>query len=185
MEDSSILELYWKRSESAISETAVKYGAYCFTIAYNILTNREDAEESVSDTYLAAWNTIPPRRPGILSAYLGKITRHISIDRWRHLAADKRGGGELMLALDELSECIAGGDTVEQSLDRKRLRLCLNRFLETLPAPERQLFLRRYWYLDSTREAAAHLGFSESKVKSMLLRTREKLRRELKKEGLL
>lgn len=184
MDDQSIVELYWKRSETAISETAVKYGGYCYHIAYNILTNREDAEESVSDTYLAAWNTIPPRRPGLLSTYLGKLTRHLSIDRWRQLSAAKRGGGEVALALDELSECIAGGGSPEESLNRKVLCRVLNAFLEQLPETERRLFLRRYWYLDSTGEMAQRFGFSESKVKSMLHRIRGRLKRELEKEGL-
>ena len=106
MEDQGIIALFFERSEQAIEETDKKYGGYCYSIAYNILSNREDSEESVSDTYLAAWNTIPPRRPNFLNAFLAKMTRHISIDRWRKRSAQKRGGGEIILALDELEECV-------------------------------------------------------------------------------
>lgn len=185
MEDNTIVELYWSRSESAISESAVKYGSYCYSIAFNILTNNEDAEESVSDTWLAAWNAMPPRRPSILATFLGKITRHLSIDRWRERHAAKRGGGEIMLALEELEGCVSGNDTPEDALRRKELRRCLNRFVEALPETERKVFLGRYWYLDSISEVAEHMDFSESKVKSMLLRIRGRLRAELEKEGLL
>ena len=128
MEDQGIIVLFFKRSEQAIEETDKKYGGYCYSIAYNILSNREDSEESVSDTYLAAWNTIPPRRPNFLNAFLAKMTRHISIDRWRKLSAKKRGGGEIILALDELEECV---DThnVETELAKKELTRVLNAFL--------------------------------------------------------
>lgn len=185
MDDNSIMELYWSRSETAISETAVKYGGYCYSIAYNILTNNEDAEESVSDTWLAAWNAMPPRRPSILATFLGKITRRLSIDRWRQHHAAKRGGGQMVLALDELEECVSGGESMENTFARKQLSRCLNRFVEDLSDTERKVFLCRYWYLDSTAEVAQRFGFSESKVKSMLHRTRGKLRLELEKEGLI
>ena len=185
MDDKAIVDLYFDRSESAISETAAKYGNYCYSIAYNILTNKEDSEESVSDTYLAAWNAMPPRRPAILSTFLGKITRHISIDRWRARTADKRGGGEIILALEELDQCIAGDQDVEHSLVRKELVSAVNRFLDSLPETDRGVFLCRYWFLDSISDIAASCGFSQSKVTSMLHRTRQKLRRQLEKEGLL
>lgn len=183
MEDKSIIQLYWDRSEQAIVETDSKYGAYCYSIAHNILTNREDAEESVSDTYLAAWRAMPPRRPSILSAFLGKITRHISIDRWRSRTASKRGGGEMTLALEELGDCVSGEETPETQLLRRELAVRINTFLEGLPETERSVFLCRYWYLDSIAETAAYFGFTESKVKTMLHRTREKLRKTLEKEG--
>ena len=185
MDDEKIVELYWNRSETAITETAGKYGRYCYSIAYNILTNREDAEESVSDTYLAAWNAIPPRRPSILGTFLGKITRHLAIDRWRARNRLKRGGGEMILALEELEDCVESGETVEQALERKEMAALFNRFLETLPETERRVFLCRYWYLDSIADIAGYFGFSSSKVTSMLHRIRGKLRRELEKEGLL
>lgn len=184
MNDNSIVELYWQRSESAITETAKKYNGYCYSIAYNILANQEDSEESVSDTWLTAWNVIPPRRPTILAAFLGKITRHISIDRWRVRTAQKRGGGEVAVALEELGDCVAGGLSPEQSVERKELVLSLNRFLGTLSETERSVFLCRYWYLDTVPAIAVNFGFSRSKVTSMLHRTRNKLRVHLEKEGL-
>lgn len=184
MDDQNIIDLYWSRSEQAISETSQKYGSYCFSIAYNILTNSEDAEESVNDTYLAAWNAMPPKRPGLLGTFLGKITRRLSIDRWRSRNADKRGGGTLTLALEELEDCVSAGNTTEMASERNRFVLALNRFLASLPETERRVFLCRYWYLDSIADIAAVFGFSESKVASMLHRTRKKLRTVLEKEGL-
>lgn len=184
MDDNGIVELYWQRSESAITETARKYNGYCYSIAYNILANREDSEESVSDTWLTAWNVIPPRRPSYLAAFLGKITRHISIDRWRLHTAQKRGGGEVALALEELGDCVSGGKNPEREAERKELMLCFNRFLDTLPETERSVFLCRYWYLDTVPVIAANFGFSRSKVTSMLHRTRKKLRVHLEKEGM-
>ena len=183
MDDQSIIELYYARSENAISATSAKYGGYCFSIAYNILFNQEDSEESVNDTYLAAWNTIPPRHPSVLATFLGKITRYISLDRWKKRSAAKRGGGEVPLALEELEGCIAGGENPEESYTRKELLRCLNRFLETLPETERSVFVCRYWYLDSIEEIAERFGFSVSKTASMLHRTRGKLRKQLEKEG--
>ena len=185
MEDQEIIDLYWNRSEIAISETASKYGGYCYSIAFNILKNNEDCEESVSDTYIAAWNAIPPRRPSILSTFLGKITRRIAIDRWRSRNRVKRGGGEIDLALEELEDCIADSQTVEKAFERKQLSSLFNRFLEELPEVERNVFLCRYWYVDSVSDIANHFGFSGSKVTSMLHRTRKKLRAVLEREDLL
>lgn len=185
MDDNSILDLYWDRSETAISQTAVKYGSYCFQIAYNILTNREDAEESVNDTYLAAWNSIPPRRPSALGAFLGKLTRHLSIDRWRIRSAQKRGGGEIVLALEELADCADSEQNVENAYLRKEMCRCFNYFLDDLPETERNVFLCRYWYMDSIRQIGDYFGFTESKVNAMLHRTRAKLRAQFQKEGLL
>ena len=184
MDDQEIIDLYFQRSENAISETASKYGGYCYSIAYNILTNNEDAEESVSDTYLAAWNAMPPRRPSILATFLGKITRRLSIDRWRSRNAYKRGGGEVALSLEELEECLPGGENPEKAFAKKELLRCINGFLETLPETERKVFVRRYWYLDSTQAIAQRFGFSQSKVTAMLHRIRGKLRKRLEKEGL-
>lgn len=182
MEDQGIIALFFDRSEQAIEETDKKYGGYCYSIAYNILSNREDSEESVSDTYLAAWNTIPPRRPNFLNAFLAKMTRRISIDRWRKLSAKKRGGGEIILALDELEECV---DThnVETELAKKELTRVLNAFLSSLQETERNVFLCRYWYLDSIQTISEVSGFSQSKVTSMLHRMRGKLRKTLSEEG--
>ena len=182
MDDNVILDLYWERSENAIAETAKKYGAYCYTIANNILSNQQDSEESVNDTYLAAWNTIPPRRPSFLKAFLAKMTRHISIDRWRKRSAQKRGGGEMLLALEELEEC-ADTQNVENELTKKELTRILNVFLSSLPETERNVFLCRYWYLDSIQTISEVSGFSQSKVTSMLHRLRGKLRKKLSQEG--
>lgn len=185
MEDSQILSLYFARSEQAIAETDRKYGGYCYHIAYNILTNSQDAEESVSDTYLAAWNAIPSKRPAALAAFLGKITRFLSISRWRKRGAEKRGGGEFPLALDELQNCVSGEPSPEQHYLSKEAVAALNICLAALPESQRKVFLRRYWYLDSVADIAAKYGFSESQVTAMLHRTRETLRTHLKKEGLL
>lgn len=182
MDDKGILDLYWSRSERAISETAGKYGAYCYTIANNILSSREDAEESVNDTYLAAWNSMPPKRPSCLPAFLGKITRYISLDRWKQRSRLKRGGGEVTLCLEELEGCLSGKESLEDALIRKETLASVNRFLAALPETERKVFLRRYWYLDPVAQIAERFGFSQSKVHSMLHRTREKLGKHLKKE---
>ena len=182
MEDQGIVDLFFNRSEQAIAETDKKYGGYCYTIAYNILSSREDSEESVSDTYLTAWNTIPPRKPNFLQAFLGKIARHISIDRWRKENAQKRGGQEMILALEELGECV---DTrgMEAEITQRELARVLNSFLVSLPETERNVFLCRYWYMDSIETIAKITGFSQSKVTSMLHRTRGKLRKKLGEEG--
>lgn len=184
MEDKCIIDLYFERSEQAIAETDAKYGSYCYSIAYNILENREDSEESVSDTYMAAWNTIPPRYPNFFNAFLGKLTRHISIDRWRKRSAYKRGGGEIILALEELENCVDVHNTEEKFAQRELTRV-LNQFLGSLPETERNVFLSRYWYLDSIQAISEFSGFTQSKVTSMLHRTRGKLRRLLDKEGYL
>lgn len=184
MEDTAIIELYLKRSEQAIVETDTKYGGYCYSIAYNILSNREDSEESVSDTYLTAWNTIPPRRPSFLNAFLGKVTRHLSIDRWRKQNAKKRGGGEIVLALEELGDCVDVHNT-ESDFERKELTRVLNHFLSGLNETERNVFLCRYWYMDSIQTISEYSGFTQSKVTSMLHRVRGKLRKRLTEEGFL
>ena len=185
MDDQAIVELYWKCSEYALSETSAKYGSYCYSIAYNILENSEDANESVNDTYLAAWGTIPPKRPVMLSTFLGKLTRRISIDRLRKRTADKRGGGEAALVLDELEGCIAGRQNVENAYIHKELTEAINRYLDTLTQMERNIFLCRYWYLDPIADIASNFGLSQSKVTSMLYRLRKKLRVQLEKGGYL
>ncbi len=185
MNDQGIIDLYFSRSEAAIAQTDAKYGPYCYSIAYNILTNKEDAEESVSDTYMAAWKSIPPRRPAVLSAFLGKLTRNISINRWNARNRYKRGGGEIILALEELDQCVADRMDVETEYNHKETVKAFRRFLDTLPETQRNVFLRRYWCVDTIEDIANSFGFSQSKVKSMLLRTRKQLRKYLEKEGLL
>ncbi len=183
MDDQQIVELYWQRSEAALSETAAKYSGYCHAIAYGILHDREDAEECVNDTYMEAWNSIPPHRPGVLSTFLGKLTRRLSIDRLRHKTAQKRGGGEVPLVLEELGECIANDDDPVGAYEKKRLGEIIRAFVGNLPETQRRIFICRYWHMEPIGTIAARLGWSESRVKSMLARTREKLRRILVKEG--
>jgi len=183
MEDKHIVDLYWARSERAITETASKYGKYCYIIAYNILANHSDAEESVNDTWLGAWNSMPPHRPEILSTFLGKITRRTAIKKWRKEHAAKRGGGEIVIALGELEDCIPAGKSIEQEMETAALGKAVNEFVMSLPHAERNVFICRYWYLDAISEICQQYGFSQSKVKSMLLRTRKKLRAYLEKEG--
>lgn len=185
MEDTQIIDLYFQRSEKAIEETDAKYGNYCFSIAYKILTNREDSEESVNDTYMTTWDAIPPRRPSMLAAFLGKITRNISIDRWRSRSAEKRAGGEFALCLEELANCVSGEPSIEQIEIMRETVALLNRFLQDQSEAERGVFLCRYWYMDSIQEIAKNYGFSQTKVTTMLYRTRNKLRNQLKKDGLL
>ena len=185
MDDRQIVDLYFQRKEQAISETAKKYGTYCFSIARNILQNSSDAEETVNDTYIGAWKSIPPHRPAILSTYLGKITRRLALKRWTANRTLKRGGGAVTLALDELTGCIPSDFDVESRMEMAELTQILNAFVRNLPLTERNVFLCRYWYLDSIDTIARRQGFSQSKVKSMLSRTRKKLYAHLQKEGYL
>ena len=184
MDDKQIVDLYWERSEKAIKETAAKYGGYCYSIAINILNNSADAEECINDTYLSAWYSIPPHRPSVLSTFLGKITRHISIDKWRKSNAEKRGGGQTAIVLDELSECIPDKNSIEHTVEAQFLADIINSFVGDLQDKDRRVFLCRYFYLDSVESIADRFGYSQSKVKSMLHRTRQKLRTRLEKEGL-
>lgn len=183
MEDTRIVDLYWARSESAIAETSKKYGKYCYSIAFSILENAEDADESVNDTYLDAWNAMPPHRPAVLSAFLGKITRRLSIQKWRMKHAEKRGGGEITLALEELADCVPSDNNVEREIEAAELAKNLNAFFQTLSLNERDIFIGRYWFMLPIAEISAKTGFGESKIKMMLLRTRKKLRAYLKRRG--
>ena len=183
MEDAQIVDLYWTRSESAIAETAEKYGRYCHAIAYNILHNDEDSEECVNDTYMKAWNAMPDARPRRLGAFLGRITRNLSLNRLEQLRAEKRGAGQISLALEELADCIPATDSAERIIDDLALTNALNRFLTSLSAEKRIIFLRRYWYLSPVAEIAEDLALSESKVKMSLLRSRKELKLFLEKEG--
>lgn len=170
MEDAKIVQLYWDRNEQAIPATADKYGNYCTTIARNILGNNEDAEECVNDTYLNAWNSMPPHRPSILSTFLGKITRNLSFNRYKHNTADKRGGGEVPFVLDELLGVVSDTDSVEQGVDRKELVNVIDTFLGTLSSEKRGIFVCRYWYFDSVSEIASRFGMTENNVSVTLNR---------------
>ena len=174
MQDSEIVELYWQRNEAAIAHTSNKYNAYCTKIAQNILNCREDSEECVNDTYLAAWNSIPPARPAQLATYLGRLTRNIAINRHKAQNAAKRGGGEFALSLDELDDCVA--DTLAEEQSAEELGKLISEFLYTQSVETRQVFVRRYFYSDSLTDIADAFGMSLSKVKSMLHRTRLCLR---------
>lgn len=183
MEDEKIVSLYWDRDEAAIRETEAKYDRYLTKIAYNILNNPEDSRESVNDTYLAAWNSMPPHRPSVLSAYLAKLTRRISIDCFRYRTRDKRLGSEYAISLSELGDCVSGGNTTEEIVNVKLLADAIGIYLRTQSAEARTAFLGRYYFLDSVREVAAYLGISESKCKTLLYRTRVGLKAYLEKEG--
>ena len=185
MNDREIVNLYWQRSEQAISETERKYGSYCHIIAYNILENSEDSEECVNDTWMSAWNAMPDKRPDRLSPFLARITRNFALTKIVRRTAKKRGGGEAELALEELRECVSGTESAEEAAIRKEILASLNRFLGTLKEAERSVFLCRYWYLDSTEEIAEKSGFTVSKVKSMLFRIRKRLYAQLTEEGLV
>ena len=184
MEDRQIVELFWKRDEAAVSETEMKYGWFCYSISDHILHNREDAQECVNDTLLAAWNTIPPQFPELFSAFLGKITRRLSLKKLRTLSASKRGGGRPNLAFEELDECIPSGQSIDDQIEAMELTRIMDDFLTTLKTSERRVFLRRYWYYDSISEIAERYGYSEGKVKMMLMRTRDKLRARLSEEDI-
>ena len=185
MDDTEIVGLYWQRDERAIACTDKKYRRYLHTIAYNILADREDSQESVNDTYLAAWNSIPPHKPQVLSAYLGKLTRRISIDMFRKRNAGRRAGSEYALSLEELSECVSAGDTTAQALDCQMLSDAIAAYLKTLPQEARTVFLGRYYYLDPVAKIATYCRISQSKVKILLYRARKGLGQYLKEEGYL
>lgn len=184
MEDSEIIELFFTRSESAISETVKKYGKYCSKIAMNILSSSEDAEECISDAYLSAWNNIPPVRPTLFSAFLGRIVRNLSINKYKANHTKKRGGHETNLVLSELEECIPSGSNVESEQEAKVIAKTIDSFLRTIDDESRIIFVRRYWYADSIADISSCYHMSESKVKSMLFRIRNKLRTYLEKEGI-
>lgn len=185
MEDERIIALFEERSEQAIAETEKKYGAYCHRIAYGVLRNAEDAGECVNDTYLRAWNSIPPMHPENFAAYLGKLTRNLSIDRERNRKRKKRGGGQTEAVLEELEECIPSTErSVEQRMEDREIKVVIERFFAGEAATERIIFVQRYWYLLPIKEIARNQGMSQSKVTSLLYRQRKRLKAELEKEGI-
>lgn len=184
MEDLQIIDLYWQRQECAIQETAQKYGNFLFGLAWNILHSRDDADECVNDTYFRAWNAIPPQRPSAFKVWLGRITRNLSLDRWRKAKADKRGGEEMELLLGELDVCVPEARGVEQVMEDQEIAAAISRFLRAQSRESRTIFLRRYWYGESIGDIARLLGSSEGKVKSSLFRSRSALREFLEQEGI-
>ncbi len=185
MDDNRILDLFWERSDHAISETAAKYGKYCTGISMQILHNVWDAEECVNDTWLHAWNAIPPKRPSVLQAYLGRITRNLSLDKWKRNSAQKRGGSQVDLMLEELGDCIPAADSVQMEVETKAIAQTISDFLRKQPEMSRYLFIRRYWYGDSIADLAAKTKFTESYVKTSLFRLRQKLKECLEEEEVL
>lgn len=185
MDDAKIIDLYWSRSERAIAETAQKYGSYCHSIAFRILQSDRDSEECVNDTWLRAWNAMPPKRPAVLSTFLGRITRNLSLDRKKQRGAEKRGAGEMTLALEELRACVPAHEGMESVLDDMVLSDALSRFIRALPQEPQKFFVQRYWYLCSIREIANNCAVSVSKVKMSLLRSRRTLQAFLTKEGIV
>ena len=185
MDDRELIELFWNRDEQAISETEKRFGSYCRAIAYRITGTREDAEECVSDAWLRAWNSIPPQRPTRLDAFLGKITRNLAIDRKRQSDAAKRGGGEYALAWQEMEPFLKSRDDPAKQIEAQELTAHIEAFLLALPVMERRVFLRRYWHFQSIEEISEQLGYSVSKTRTMLYRTRKKLRTFLKNRGVI
>lgn len=185
MEDHQIVDLYWQRNEKAIQETEKKYGRYLLRIAYNVLFDAEDSKESVNDTYMRAWHSMPPNKPGILSTYLGRMTRQLSIDTYRKKHSEKRRCSEYAVSLSELAECVSNEETPEQEVELQILADAISTYLRTLSKETRNIFVCRYYFMDSIREIAVYSGNSESKIKSVLYRTRIGLKNYLEKEGFI
>jgi RNA polymerase sigma-70 factor (ECF subfamily) len=183
MEDKAILDLYFARDELAITETDRKYGGYCYSIANRILNSQEDSEETVSDTYWQTWNSIPPQRPNFLKLFLAKVTRNLAFTRWRKRSAEKRGGGELELALEELASCIPGREQVDDRLNLQELSKTIRCFLAALPERDGNIFLRRYFFVEDADTIAEHYHMKRANVNVILSRTRVKLKSYLKQEG--
>ena len=183
MEDLQIVELYWNRDEDAIAQSQQKYGNYCYSIAYNILHNSEDAQESLNDTWLAAWDSIPPQRPRRMEVYLGRITRNLALNRVKSLTAQKRGGGQAEAVLEELRECLPGGD-MDEHLDELVLRDAINKFLRGQLSRNRAIFLRRYWAMERVEDIAMDLGLRRGQTATILYRMRRELIKHLEKEGI-
>ena len=183
VDDQTIIDLYWKRSQRAITETSRKYGAYCRTVAAGILADRRDAEECLTDTWLAAWNAIPPQRPRILSAFLGRITRNLALNRWLAANAEKRGGGQITLALEELGDCVSGSQGPDEALAEQELIGAIRAFLTTLPEKRREVFLRRYWLVQPVHRIALEYGMLPGTVSMWLTRIRRELKEYLTERG--
>ena len=184
MDDAKIVEMYWERNEEAVSHTAKKYTSYCMQIARNILSSEPDCEECTNDTFLRAWESIPPHRPLSLATFLGKITRNLAIDRFRALSRDKRGGGEFALSLEELDECIPDLAPDGTPAEEGEISRSINAFLHRQPETVRRVFVCRYFYSESLSDIAQRFGMSESRVKSMLHRTRIHLKAHLDSDGI-
>lgn len=183
MNDSEIIALYWQRSETALEATEKKYGKLCRHIAMNILQNSEDAEECVNDTYLGAWNAIPPQKPAVLSAYLCRIARNCALKKY-HYNNSKKRNAQVEISLTELENCLAQTTESAYACETEIAAKAISKFLRTLNYENRNVFMRRYWFFDSVSDIADRFSISESKVKSILFRTRGKLKKFLMKEGI-
>ena len=183
MDDNAIIDLYFARDQEAVEATSREYGAYCTSIARRILDDQGAAEECVNDAWLKCWQSIPPQRPKSLKSFAGRIVRNLALSALRAEKAQKRGGGQVQLALDELSEVVSGGETPEGALDRQAFQAALDGFLAGLPERNRNLFLRRYWYLDGVEALAKRYSMSRTQVTTTLHRLRQKLRVHLQQEG--
>lgn len=183
MDDHEIIGLFFERDESALREVSQKYGTYCKAIARNILNNTEEADECVNDTYMHAWESIPPKKPSVLCSYLGRITRNLALNRIRLLKSEKRGSGELALSFDELDEFVSGEYSVEIETEHKEFIAAINSFLDNLTVRQRQLFVGRYWGCCNLAELAARHGMSQNGVSENLAATRKKLKKYLSKRG--
>lgn len=183
MEDSAIIDLYWNRDEMAINYSADKYGRYCFSVAEEILSNPEDSEECVNDTWLRAWNAIPPQRPGVLRMFFARITRNLAFDKYKARVAAKRGGGEIALVLSELAECIPGGTSPEEQVVMQQLRQSVAAFARGLPKREANVFVRRYFFAEPVSAISLRYDLTEDHVYVLLSRIRRKLKAHLRKEG--
>ena len=183
MEDKKIVELYWQRNEAAITETSVKYGNYCNAIAMNILGIPEDAEECVNDTYVNAWNAMPPHKPNVLKTFLGRITRNLSFNRYKHDRAEKRGGGEVGVVLSELEDCVSGLSSIEDELNRQEIARAIDDFLDSLSEKKRDIFVLRYWYSERVSKIAKQFNMKEGAVSMTLNRLRADLRGYLYERG--
>lgn len=182
MEDKKIIDLYWTRDEAAIRETSLKYGGLCSYIAGNILTSREDCEECVDDTYLAVWNAIPDKKPNSFSAFIGKIARNLALKKYEYITAAKRNP-QVVVSLEELGDCVSGGNSVESEAENRRIESVIDDFLWQQSEEKRNIFIRRYWYFEPIESICERTGFGRSKVKSMLFEMRRKLREHLEREG--
>ena len=183
MTDEQILTLFFDRDEQALQVTEAQYGAYCRCVAGQILRRREDVQECVNETWLRAWQAIPPRRPGHLKMYLASITRNLAYNMHRYDTAKRRGGEHVDVALEELAECIPAGEGPEETWIARELGESVNRFLDTLPERDRNVFLRRYFFVESNRQIARQYGMREGNVAVILSRVRKQLREHLTKEG--
>lgn len=182
MEDTAIIDLFWARNQDALTQTDLKYGPMCRSLAFNILSDREDSEECVNDTWHKAWNTMPPQRPDSLRAYLGRIVRNLSISRLRQRTAQKRGHG-VKIMFSELEDCLPAATSVDRELDNRELAAAISRWLRTLATEDRVLFVRRYWYGDAVHALASQWGFEPNRMAKRMLKLRRSLKQWLEKEG--